>query len=360
MENKKTSFILYTEYNEQLQLLSMEQRGILLTALMNNQLGKDLPEMDDLTIMCYSFISADVRRNNEKYNEIIEKRREAGSKGGKQTQANLANARSALANQASSSDNDNGSDNGSDNDNDNGSDNGNGSGSGSDNEQADNSPADPAPAAFANILSFSAPADSAGSAAGWTMEALRNVCLIEKIILTEDQLKAIRKELKAKRWKFGGRKIESIGKVLRWYSKHPEEIETEKSSVYSADQIEEYDRQRVNQEATEEDYKQLCDIYGLQNFRKYGYKIKNQDDELIWPYIQSHSLGISGYFKGIWLDWNRKQPEEKKLCLPPEACYVVVKNHSGELLDGVKIAGMVHLCNGDTVRANLFDEITYK
>ena len=88
----KNSFILYTDYFEQIELLNIEQRGILLTAIMSFQLEQDLPEMDAITKMCFSFISADMRRNNEKYAEIVEKRRVSGRKGGLQKQANLANA----------------------------------------------------------------------------------------------------------------------------------------------------------------------------------------------------------------------------------------------------------------------------
>ena len=103
MTLQKNNFILYTDYFEQIQMLTIEQRGVLLTALMCYQIGDDLPEMDAITKMCYSFISADVRRNNEKYEEIIEKRKTAGSKGGKASQANQANAR--FASFASNSDN---------------------------------------------------------------------------------------------------------------------------------------------------------------------------------------------------------------------------------------------------------------
>lgn len=96
MATQKNNFILYTDYFEQIQMLNVEQRGVLLTALMCYQLDEDLPKMDAITKMCYSFISADVRRNNEKYEETIQKRRDSGSKGGRQTQlnrqANQANA----------------------------------------------------------------------------------------------------------------------------------------------------------------------------------------------------------------------------------------------------------------------------
>ena len=126
----KSSFILYTDYIEQIEILTMEQRGILLTACMSYQIGKELPEMDPVTKMAFLFVSADMRRNNEKYERIVERRKEAGHKGGKQTQANRANATFASnaikqnqANQASASDNDNENVNDNDNDNDNENDN---------------------------------------------------------------------------------------------------------------------------------------------------------------------------------------------------------------------------------------------
>ena len=101
---EKKSFLLYNGYFEQIKLLNIEQRGILLTAIMAFQTDEDLPEMDAITKMAYSFISADMRRDNDKYNEIVEKRRVSGRKGGIAKQANLANATSATfarnANQA--------------------------------------------------------------------------------------------------------------------------------------------------------------------------------------------------------------------------------------------------------------------
>lgn len=92
---ERKSFLLYTEYFRQIKKLNIEQRGILLTAIMNFQSGEELPEMDPLTDMCFGFISDDMQRNNEKYEETVEKRREAGRKGGLATQANKANQANA-------------------------------------------------------------------------------------------------------------------------------------------------------------------------------------------------------------------------------------------------------------------------
>ena len=45
----KGSFVLYAEYLENIELLSMEQRGVLITALMKYVSGLDIPDMDAVT-----------------------------------------------------------------------------------------------------------------------------------------------------------------------------------------------------------------------------------------------------------------------------------------------------------------------
>lgn len=79
----KNSFILYTEYIDQLELLTMEQRGVLMTAIMFYQDGRELPEMDAVTKMAFSFISSRMKINNDKYDETCKKRAENGKKGGR-------------------------------------------------------------------------------------------------------------------------------------------------------------------------------------------------------------------------------------------------------------------------------------
>lgn len=92
---ERRSFILYIDYAEQIEMLTIEQRGILLTAIMAFQTGEDLPDMDPMTKLMFSVVSGAMRRDNEKYEETIEKRREAGRKGGLATQANKANQANA-------------------------------------------------------------------------------------------------------------------------------------------------------------------------------------------------------------------------------------------------------------------------
>lgn len=111
----KKSFVLYTDYLEQMELLSMEQRGLLFTAIMNYAAEKELPEMDGVTAMCFAFVKAQLDRDDEKYKAICEQRSEAGKLGGrprkaegfseKQTKAKKASAFSKKQNKARKADN---------------------------------------------------------------------------------------------------------------------------------------------------------------------------------------------------------------------------------------------------------------
>ncbi len=109
----KNSFVLYTEHLEQVEMLTDEQSGVLLKALMSYAAGKELPQMDAITAVVFSFMRAQIDKNNKKYEEAVNKRREAGRLGGlakadnaKQTVANVANATDAKQNVANVADND--------------------------------------------------------------------------------------------------------------------------------------------------------------------------------------------------------------------------------------------------------------
>lgn len=78
----KDSFILYDEYSAHIELLSMEQRGVLLTAIFAYRNGEEPPEMDNAAAMLFSVIKAQFERDNEKYQATCVKRRAAGSMGG--------------------------------------------------------------------------------------------------------------------------------------------------------------------------------------------------------------------------------------------------------------------------------------
>ena len=73
---------MYTDYMQHLEIMDMEQRGIFLTAVMKYASGGELPEMDGMVRMAFSFAKAQMDRDNEQYQKTIEARREAGRQGG--------------------------------------------------------------------------------------------------------------------------------------------------------------------------------------------------------------------------------------------------------------------------------------
>ena len=119
----KNSFVMYIDYLPQIELLTMEQRGILITAIMYYSSGRDLPEMDGITSMAFSFIKSQLDRDNDKYEKISQARKNAGKMGGrpsssdpngffkKQEKAKKANGFSEKQKEAKKPDNDNVDDN---------------------------------------------------------------------------------------------------------------------------------------------------------------------------------------------------------------------------------------------------------
>ena len=116
----KNSFLLYTDYLEHIQDLSLEQIGSLFIAIMKYQKEEDLPELDAVTKMAFNFIRSQLDKDNEKYVETSERRREAGKLGGRpkanafnenQEKAKKANGFSEKQTKAKKPDNDNEDDN---------------------------------------------------------------------------------------------------------------------------------------------------------------------------------------------------------------------------------------------------------
>ena len=69
---KKESFLLYKSNFDNLKLLTMEERGQLLTGIINHVNGEELPEMSTAATMLLSFITAQIDRNNIKYKNCCE------------------------------------------------------------------------------------------------------------------------------------------------------------------------------------------------------------------------------------------------------------------------------------------------
>lgn len=82
----KETFILYTEYAKHIKLLNMEQRGVLFSAIISYETDEELPEMDAVTQMAFSFIKEDLDRNKSNYQKKVDTNRENGKKGGRPSQ----------------------------------------------------------------------------------------------------------------------------------------------------------------------------------------------------------------------------------------------------------------------------------
>jgi len=100
MAEGKKSFVAYVDWIEIFEELSDEEAGKLVKHLFRyvNDQNPDAP--DRMTKMCFINIKQALKRDLQKFEIIKNKRREAGRKGGKQTQANQANASLASRNQS--------------------------------------------------------------------------------------------------------------------------------------------------------------------------------------------------------------------------------------------------------------------
>lgn len=115
----RASFLLHIDSLCILDKMSDKQAGELIKAIYYFQINGELPKDIDFIIeMAVTPFINQFKRDNEKYEQVIEKRKQAGAKGGKQKVANVANARSAKQNVANVAVNDNDSVNDSVNDND--------------------------------------------------------------------------------------------------------------------------------------------------------------------------------------------------------------------------------------------------
>lgn len=99
MEDKK-SFVLYANYIKHISKLTDEEAGQLFKALFRYVESGELSELSDRADMAFSFIAEQMGRDLEKWEKTRQKRIEAGRKGGKQNQANQANATFAKQSQA--------------------------------------------------------------------------------------------------------------------------------------------------------------------------------------------------------------------------------------------------------------------
>lgn len=77
----KNSFLIYIDYQEQFELLTDEQAGKLIKAIIEYEKTGKILELDGMTKMAFSFIKTQLDRDREKWQEEKQKRSEAGKRG---------------------------------------------------------------------------------------------------------------------------------------------------------------------------------------------------------------------------------------------------------------------------------------
>ena len=77
----KDSFILYKQHFKQIELLTMEERGQLLTAILCHVNGESAPPVEIAVKLLLTPIAERIDIDTAKYNEICEKNAENGKKG---------------------------------------------------------------------------------------------------------------------------------------------------------------------------------------------------------------------------------------------------------------------------------------
>lgn len=109
----KNSFILYCDTGQHLELLSDEDAGLLFKGIVHYADTGELPQLPPMAAMAFSFIRAQIDRDQEKWNTTREKRRAAGKSGGlksgesrqRSNEAKEANASNPKQNEADEADN---------------------------------------------------------------------------------------------------------------------------------------------------------------------------------------------------------------------------------------------------------------
>lgn len=81
MDKDKKSFLIYLDYKEHFDLLTDEQLGMLMRAIMEYESTGKEPKIDGVLKMAFSFIKKQLDRDREKWKEEKNKKSEAGKKG---------------------------------------------------------------------------------------------------------------------------------------------------------------------------------------------------------------------------------------------------------------------------------------
>lgn len=94
----KESFVLYTNYEEKLSILTDEELGYLLRKIFEYQKTGKVPKMKREILIVFNMIKVDLDRNNERWQETKKARKLAGKKGGEAKKANANKRKQMVAN----------------------------------------------------------------------------------------------------------------------------------------------------------------------------------------------------------------------------------------------------------------------
>ena len=86
----KDGFLLHTDNIEDWEALTLEQRGVLITAIFAHHTGAEIPEMDRETLAVFRPIRRRLEKEAEAYEEVCRKRSEAGRRGAAKANAKAA------------------------------------------------------------------------------------------------------------------------------------------------------------------------------------------------------------------------------------------------------------------------------
>ena len=84
---EKKSFVFYNSYEKPLSMLSDEERGKLLMALIRYSQGEEAPSISPAADMAFEFIRQNMDRDSASYEDTVRKRSAAGKQGGRPTKS---------------------------------------------------------------------------------------------------------------------------------------------------------------------------------------------------------------------------------------------------------------------------------
>jgi uncharacterized phage protein (TIGR02220 family) len=83
LNDKQKSFVIYQNYESVFDMLSDFDAAALIRAIFKFARGAEVPELSQSANVAFLLISEQIKRDQEKYMKVCEKRKEAGKKGGR-------------------------------------------------------------------------------------------------------------------------------------------------------------------------------------------------------------------------------------------------------------------------------------